>query len=97
MVSFQNWEQMGAQVSISALAGGIYQAMITTAAGLITAIPYHLLYHYFTARAEQTALELSGETTELFRLIKDVLLDETFDSGTILNAPQEQRPAGVPL
>ncbi|MBI3999868.1 MAG: MotA/TolQ/ExbB proton channel family protein, partial [Candidatus Omnitrophica bacterium] len=30
IISFHHWEQMGAQVSISGLAGGIYQAMITT-------------------------------------------------------------------
>ena len=77
IVSFQNWEQMGAQVSIGALAGGIYQAMITTAAGLITAIPYQLLYHHFTARVEGIALDLSQETTQLFRWVKDALLRET--------------------
>ena len=85
IISFQNWEQMGAHVSIGRLASGIYQAMITTAAGLITAIPYHLLYHYFTARAEGIALEFSKRTTELFRRIKDTLLREiSLDSETIL-------------
>ena len=86
IISFQNWEQMGAQVSIAKLAGGIYQAMITTAAGLIAAIPYHLLYHYFVARAERTALELSKVTSELFRWIKDALLrDIPIDSESMLN------------
>ena len=77
IISFEAWEQMGAQVSISALAGGIYQAMITTAAGLIAAIPYNMLYHYFTAQAQKVALEFSKETTQLFRLVKDTLLRET--------------------
>lgn len=77
IISFETWEQMGAQVSISALASGIYQAMITTAAGLITAIPYTLLYHYFTAQCQKAALKFSKETTELFRVVKDTLLRET--------------------
>lgn len=76
IVSFHQWEQFGAQVSIGALAGGIYQAMITTAAGLITAIPYLLAYHHFHARIEKIALELSKDTTQLFRWIKDALLRE---------------------
>ena len=84
--SFQNWEQMGAQVSISALSAGIYQAMITTAAGLITAIPYYLIHHYFTVRSQAIALNLSKETTQLFRLIKDTLLREIpMDSSSFLN------------
>ena len=77
IASFQNWEQMGAQVSIGQLAGGIYQAMITTAAGLITAIPYYLLYYYFSVRVEKVAIELSKKTTELFRWIKEALLRQT--------------------
>ena len=74
IVSFQNWEQMGAQVSIGALAGGIYQAMITTAAGLMTAIPYYILHHYFSARVQNLSLQLSKETTLLFRWTKEALL-----------------------
>jgi len=49
------------------LAGGISQALITTAAGLAVAIPTQALYYYFRARldkfarlAEDTQLELSG-------------------------------------
>jgi biopolymer transport protein ExbB len=76
IMSFQTWERLGAQVSISQLSGGIYQAMITTAAGLILAIPYHLIYHFFVAWAEKLTLESSKETTELFRKIKDALIHE---------------------
>ena len=76
ITSFENWEQMGSQVSISTLAGGIYQAMITTAAGLIAAIPYHLLHHYFLNQTNREALKLSQETTTLFRYIKQALLQE---------------------
>lgn len=77
IMSFEHWEQMGAQVSIHALAGGIYQAMITTAAGLIAAIPYHFLHHHFLNETNRQALRLSQETTHLFRQIKEALLRET--------------------
>ncbi len=76
IISFENWEQMGAQVSISVLAGGIYQAMITTAAGLIAAIPYHLLHHYFINQTHHQALKLSQITTDLFRSVKEALIRE---------------------
>ena len=86
ILSFQSWEQMGTQVSINALSGGIYQAMITTAAGLIAAIPYYLFHHYFASHCHRIALNLSTETTELFRLTKDTLLREaSVDSGAFLN------------
>lgn len=84
--SFQSWEQLGTQVSIGALAGGIYQAMITTAAGLITAIPYYLCHQYFTVRSQTIALNLSKETTQLLRWTKDALLREMpLDSSSFLN------------
>jgi len=76
IASFQHWEQMGAQVSINVLAGGIYQAMITTAAGLIAAIPYYLCYHILIGRTQKTALNFSEETTQLFRWIKEGLMVE---------------------
>ena len=37
--AFMAWELLGSNITVSALASGIYQAMITTAAGLIVAIP----------------------------------------------------------
>jgi biopolymer transport protein ExbB len=76
IVSFHNWEQMGAHVSISQLAGGIYQAMVTTAAALIVAIPYHLIYYFIAARIQTLALEFSKDTMDLFRKIKDALIHE---------------------
>ncbi|MFA5094465.1 MAG: MotA/TolQ/ExbB proton channel family protein, partial [Candidatus Omnitrophota bacterium] len=36
--AFMSWERAGANITVSALAAGIYQAMITTAAGLAIAI-----------------------------------------------------------
>ena len=40
------------------LAGGIYEAMISTAAGLLVAIPTIVLYHFLSARIEQLTREL---------------------------------------
>lgn len=48
--AFMSWEQAGANITVSVLASGIYEAMITTAAGLIVAIPVFIVYNYFVAR-----------------------------------------------
>jgi biopolymer transport protein ExbB len=48
--AFMGWERLGESVTINALAGGIYEAMITTAAGLIVAIPYYMAYNHLVAR-----------------------------------------------
>ncbi|MEQ8850349.1 MAG: MotA/TolQ/ExbB proton channel family protein [Phycisphaerales bacterium] len=40
------------------LAGGIYEAMITTAAGLLVAIPTVVCYHWLAGRVERLAREL---------------------------------------
>jgi biopolymer transport protein ExbB len=41
------------------LAGGIYQAMITTAAGLCVAIPYFIVYNIFLSRVNRIAQDLN--------------------------------------
>lgn len=40
------------------LAGGIYEAMITTAAGLLVAIPCMIAYHWVTGRIERLVAEM---------------------------------------
>lgn len=57
--AFMAWEQLGASVTVSALAAGIYQAMITTAAGLIVSIPYFVLYHIFMGRVNAVEQDLN--------------------------------------
>jgi biopolymer transport protein ExbB len=63
--AFMSWEQLGANVTVNSLAAGIYQAMITTAAGLIVAIPYFICYHLFLGRIKRHALEMSYYGNEL--------------------------------
>ena len=49
----------------SALAGGISQALITTAAGLSVAIPALVMHRYFTGRIDSIVIELEQETIKL--------------------------------
>lgn len=43
-------------VNPSLLAGGIWEALITTAAGLLVAIPIHIGHHYLEKQADEIAL-----------------------------------------
>ena len=47
------------------LAGGISQALITTAAGLTIAIPAMISHRYFERRVESLVVELEGQATKL--------------------------------
>jgi len=63
--AFMVWESMGERITINVLAGGIYEAMITTAAGLLIAIPYYLIYNHLVTRIGGLT-RLTEERTEEF-------------------------------
>ncbi len=46
------------------LAGGIYEAMITTAAGLLVAIPTLICYHWLSARVQGLVMEIDEQTVD---------------------------------
>lgn len=70
--AFMAWEKLAASVTVSALAAGIYQAMLTTAAGLMVAIPYFVIYHLFLGQVNNVAQDLNhygdGLTARLHRI-----------------------------
>lgn len=67
--AFMTWEQLGTNITVSALAAGIYQAMITTAAGLIVAIPAYILYHLIVGKIKSHAQEMSYYGNELIDIL----------------------------
>jgi len=69
--AFMNWEQLGANITVSALAGGIYEAMITTAAGLIVAIPCFVMYHLFIGKIRSHTQEMTYYGNELLDIITE--------------------------
>ena len=56
---------VGSMDDPSALAGDIGEAIITTVAGLIVAIPSLILYHYFFHRTSHLAIILGAEVSNL--------------------------------
>lgn len=65
---FSNLLNEGAN-SIGPLAGGIAEALITTAAGLIVAIPSLIFYRSFNRTIENYSLELEEESNKLINYL----------------------------
>lgn len=63
--AFMAWEQAGSNITVSALAAGIYEAMITTAAGLTVAVPYYLMCNFIISRNKYISYELSDYSMQL--------------------------------
>jgi biopolymer transport protein ExbB len=63
----------------SALAGGISEALITTAAGLTVAIPALVMHRYFTGRIDGIVVELEQET---IKLVDALHSEETSEAGS---------------
>ena len=61
----------------SVLAGGISEALVTTAAGLSVAIPALIMHRYFTGRIDGIVVGLEQETIKLV----DALHNESADEG----------------
>jgi biopolymer transport protein TolQ len=61
------FREIGTQgtASISAVAPGVAEALVATAAGLFTAIPAVIAYNYFLTRIRRTAYRLDSVTIEL--------------------------------
>lgn len=69
--SFQELELAQGAANASVLAGGIWQALLTTAAGLLVAIPAAIAAGLFAARIEGAALHIESAVGQL------LLINET--------------------
>lgn len=58
-------------VSAGDLAGGIWEALLTTVAGLIVAIPAFVAYNYLVSRINNFILEMERASTELVNFLTE--------------------------
>lgn len=65
MIDMFNEMQARGSNDITALAGGLSQALITTAAGLIVAIPTLIAHRYFMRRVDALVVTMEQETIKL--------------------------------
>ena len=63
--AFRQLEAAGTRVNPSLLAGGIWEALITTAAGLVVAIPASLGHSFFLSVIDRFIIEMEETSAEL--------------------------------
>lgn len=63
--AFIKIQELGGRVDASVLAGGIWEALITTAFGLSVAIPAIVFYHYFEGRVDNIATQMKDAASEI--------------------------------
>lgn len=69
--AFYNLASAGSSANIDLLAGGIYEALVTTVAGLIVGIIALFAYNYLVARINSVMTRLEGETMEFMDLLNE--------------------------
>src|SRR4030042_1623976 len=69
--AFMAWESAASSVTVEQLAAGIYQAMITTAGGLLVAIPFYVIYGLYMSRINNVARDLNHYSEDLLRIMKN--------------------------
>jgi len=67
--AFMQVQVHGGNVDASVLAGGIWEALITTAAGLSVGIPALIFYNWLQGKVERFVFEMSESSTELMDLL----------------------------
>ena len=73
VTAFNAMSAGGASGGLAGIAGGISEALITTALGLLVAIPAVWFYNYFTTKIENLTVEMTYSSQELIDyLIKSV-------------------------
>jgi len=66
--AFMKIEYLGGNVNASVLAGGIWEALITTAAGLAVAIVVYIFYNYFVGRVETLSKDIAEVSEEAMNI-----------------------------
>jgi biopolymer transport protein ExbB len=58
-------------ISISLIAGGLYEKMITSASGLLVGILAHIAFHYLNTMIDRVSFQLESTTVEFIDLIQE--------------------------
>ena len=89
----------GTAVNPATLAGGIWEALITTAFGLIVGIPAYAAYNYFVSRVEHFVHEMEMTTTQFLDLLDTPPLEEKKisppKSPNLFSSPQQISPQKI--
>ncbi|MFC1511995.1 MotA/TolQ/ExbB proton channel family protein [Candidatus Latescibacterota bacterium] len=69
--AFMKIQQLSGNVNADVLAGGIWEAMVTTAAGLTVGIPAMILYNYFVHRVREFVFDMESAAEEVLDMISE--------------------------
>src|SRR5690606_29946382 len=83
------------QVEASLVASGIKVALITTAAGLIIAVPVNIAYNFFVTRIDKLIMEMEEGTSQVLNLVWD--LDRTGGTAALAGTAGVPRHSPKPL
>ncbi len=68
---FQNMQAAGLHASVQQLSGGVWKALICTAAGLAVSIPAHAGYNYLVSRVNEIVLDMEKAATEIVNIVSE--------------------------
>ena len=69
--AFFNMSTAGSNIDISLLAGGIYEAMVTTVGGLVVGILAYFAYNYLTSRISDLVFKMESVTIDFMDLLHE--------------------------
>lgn len=69
--AFYDMSNAGNNIDITLLSAGIYQAMVTTVAGLIVGITAYFAYNLLVANVENVVFKMEATTTEFMDLLNE--------------------------
>lgn len=67
--AFMDIQALGGNVNADVLAGGIWEAMVTTAAGLTVGIPALILHNYFVGKVQRIVFDIETCSDQLLDLL----------------------------
>jgi biopolymer transport protein ExbB len=85
VIAFASMQSLGAAAKPSDLAGGIWEALLTTVFGLIVAIPCMAAYHGFEGAADKLSREMQSAV---------VLMDDLLEAAHALEEPDRDLSFG---
>ncbi|MFC1538061.1 MotA/TolQ/ExbB proton channel family protein [Candidatus Latescibacterota bacterium] len=97
--AFMKIQQLSGNVNADVLAGGIWEAMVTTAAGLTVGIPAMILYNYYVNRVREFTFHMESTADEVLDMIVNVtekandVSPEKKPEVPTYNPPQPMSPA----
>lgn len=69
--AFYNMSKAGNNIDIGTLSGGIYEAMVTTVAGLIVGLMAYFCYNIIVARIQRVVNKMEARATEFMDLLQE--------------------------